>query len=574
MAKKYPKKGLASYIVPFLLILILVGSGVYILQNRVDFADVKQFFLPPEVAKDEKVTVVYQQGNNELKIWNEERWQILGEEAYLQAGDSIKTGEGSAIVLRFFEDSEIRIDKESELKLIRMDRDEIAGNHIAIELLSGQVWGRIMKSNTADGDFIINTPQQLVQLNSDTLINVSNNPETTRLIGGEAVINVTELRNGTRKPVARLNAPAGEQIVLDTLTLDQLKADERDVFIPLSEKFISSEWYLWNMDKEEKLGSHVTIVEVEPEKLEPLAEGLVTVTSHDEGEKIGGTILLQGSYDTEQIEKVYVNGLEATLGLSGDWEVSVPLSEQSSVVHVTAQEVGSDTRKEALSLTFVVDGTGPAFGAVTQPIVDENGNGTLDSDSLELIGEVSDDAVSVCVSHNDGSPYCLQQFAKGDTSYRYLGAVSYGNVVSGRNKYTITAKDSLGNTNTKTIYLFKDEAKPDSKIIDDTPTPDSSGTVSSILDIPVITDPDPSEVIQVTEKTLSISGTVDTRSRSLLINGKKADYTVGSPNFSIDYDLTLGENLIKIQTVDTSGSKSKTALLTVLYLEPTEEDEE
>jgi hypothetical protein len=571
MPKKYPKKGLGSYIVPFLLIMILVASGAYILQNRVDFADVKRIFMPPEVAKDEKVTLVFQQGNNEVKAWNKTSWDILSTDSYLQAGDTVKTGEGSAMVLRFFDESEIRLDKSSQMKLIRLDKDPITGNHLAVEMISGQAWGRIMKPNVSDGDFIINTAQQLIHISDDSLVNASTNPESTRVIGGDVLVNIAEVSNGTRRPVARLDVKAGQQLTLDQLTIDQLKSDERDILVPLSETFLKSEWYEWNTDKEDKLGSHVTIAAVEVLELEALEDGLITVTSHKEGSSVSGKTLIQGNYDSEKITDIYVNGVKAILGLSGEWESAVNLTEQNQKVTILAKEVSSDTKKEALTMTFKVDATGPALGNVTQPAVDENGNGTLEGDKLELIGEVSNEAQSVCVSHNDGTPYCLKQFSPGDSVYKYIGAISYGNVIKGKNKYTITATDSIGNINSKTVYIFKDEEKPSSKIIEETISP--STTSSGEISTPVILVPDPAEVLQVTDSILEVSGTVDTASKSLLVNGKKASYKAGTADFSLSLDLSEGENIIKIQSLNASGDKSKTALLTVIYLEKVEEEE-
>ncbi len=572
MSKKYPKKGLGSYIVPFLLILILVGSGAYILQNRIDFADVKRVFMPPEVAKDEKVEIVFQQGNIEVKAWNETNWSILADDTFLQAGDTLKTSEGSALVLRFFDQSELRLDKSTSLKFIRLDKDPITGNHLAVELISGQVWGRILAANTPDGDFIINTKQKLIQITEDSLVDVSTNPETTRVIGGNIVVNVAEVNSGTRRPVARLDLPAGQQLTLDSLTLDQLKADERDVFLPLSTSFLKSQWYDWNIDKEDKLGSHVDVAEVKEIEREDLEEGLVTVTSHKDNESVSGKILLQGTYDSEKISKIFVNNNDAILGLDASWESSVTLSEENPKVVVLALEQGSEIKKEALSLQFKVDASGPIIGKVTQPEVDENGNGTLLSDQLELLGEVSEDAESVCISHNDATPYCLQAFKAGDSTWRYLGAVSYGNVKEGKNKYTINATDALGNTNSKTIYLFKGEEKPSTKIVEEVSSTSSTNS-GSLLSTPVILSPDPNEVKQVSSPSIEITGTVDTASRSLIINDKKAEYSAGSESFAVTLDLSIGENIIKIQSVDASGEKSKTALLTVIYLEALEDEE-
>jgi len=571
--KKYPKKGFGSYLLPFILIIVLLGSGWYILQNNLNLNDLQRIFQPPPVAKDEKVTVVYQEGENQIKPWSDERWDVLKDDAFLQAGDTIKTSGTGLLVLRFFERSEIRLDKKTEIKLIRLDKDVTEGDHISIELITGQLWRRGMDGNTPESDFIINTSRQIIQMNKAAIVDVSTNPDRLRVIGGELVSNVAERMNGTRKPISQLELKGGQQIVLDDLTLDLLKAGDQNIIAGIDEAYRSSEWYLWNIEKEEKLGHVTEIAEVptEPkEELETLAEGLVTVTSPSSKQKTAAKVSVTGTYDKEAISAIWVNDTQAILGLTDQWEAVVTVSEQKNQLTVTAQEKASSEKKEVMTLQLVVDTMGPILGKITQPEVDENGNGVITGDTLELIGEVDTDAQKVCVSHNDSSPaYCLQQFAAGAKTYRYLGGVSYGNVVSGKNKYTIYAYDALGNTSQKTIYLFKDQEKPSEKIIENTPQQTETSTGAE-LSKPVITSPDPSQVLETSEKTITITGTVDPKSQSLFINDKKANYESGSTNFEVTLTLQEGENLIKVNTSDSQGNKSKTATITVIYLEATE----
>lgn len=575
MAKaRYPKKGFASYLLPFVLIIALLAAGWYIIQNNLNISDLQRIFQPPPVAKDEKVTVVYLEGDVQVKPWSEEKWQPVKYESFLQAGDSIKSATGGLLVLRFFEGSEIRLDKNSEIKLIRLDKDATAGDNIAIDLISGRLWRRGMDANTEDGDFIINTNRQIIQMNKAIIVDVSTNPDRLRVIGGSVVSNIAEKVSTTRRPVSQLEVLGGEQITLDDLTMDLLKAGEKDVVMPIDEEYRTSEWYLWNVEKEEKLGPVVEIAEspaVVSEDLEELEAGVVTVSSPTANQKTGGKVVVSGTYDKSKIAQIWVNDTSATLGLDDQWEVIINVSERQNTVRVTAQEKNSPAKKEVSTITLSVDTSGPLLGAITKPEVDENGNGTITGDTLELVGEVDSDAEKVCISHNDSQPaYCLKQFTPGAKTYRYLGGVSYGNVVNGKNKYEIQAYDNLGNVSRKTIYLFKDIPKPTEMIIEE----DASSTTETNDDLsdlqkPVITSPDPNQVFETSDGSITITGTVDKGSQSLLINGRKANYEVGSGVFEVTLTLEPGENLLKVQTTDSRGNKSKTATLTAIYLEST-----
>lgn len=577
---RYPKKSFGSYLIPFILIFALIGTGWYIIQNKINLLDIRKIFDPPSIAKDEKVNIAFQEGENQIKPWSTEEWKTLASDEFLQVGDTLKTGPTGIIVLRFFEESEIRMDKKTEIKLIRLDKNEVSGDHVAVELISGQLWRRGKDANTSEADFIVTTQHQIVQMNKAAVINIKTDPDTLQVIGGKAISNIAEKIGGSRKPISQLELASGQEVVLDSLVIDQLKSGEKDVIVSISSEFSSSEWYLWNIEKEERLGNVVEIsaatTGTAPATLEQLDEGLVAVTSPKQDQKTGKKVLVAGTYDQEKIEAVFVNTVSALLSREGDWEAPITLSEGQEKVTVTAQEIGSDTQKNVTEFSLDVDATGPALGKITQPEIDANNNGMIIGDTLELVGEVDTDAQKVCVMHNDKEPsYCLKQFKAGDKAYRYLGGVSYGNVVKGQNKYTITAYDTLGNVSQKTIYLFKDVPKPDTAIEESTSsTSTEPSTPTAELGKPSITSPDASSVYETSTSPLTISGTVDPKSRTLLINDKKGSYDAGSPSFQVEVDLTLGQNIIKIQTMDANGNKSKSALLTVMFVDKATEEPE
>ena len=86
------------------------------------------------------------------------------------------------------------------------------------------------------------------------------------------------------------------------------------------------------------------------------------------------------------------------------------------------------------------------------------------------------------------------------------------------------------------------------------------------LSKPIITKPDPTVVLQTKEKAITLQGKVDSASVSLYINDKKASYTAGSPAFELTLDLEEGENIIRVQSVDGQGNKSKTAVVRVMMV--------
>ena len=578
MTPNYPKKNILSYLLPFFLIVVLLGSGWIIVNYKVNLEDVRKVLQAPKVPKDQKVKIAYQEGDNQIKPWSEEVWKPLQQDATLQVGDTLKTGTGGVLVLRFFEESEVRVSEKSEMKVIRIDKNESSGDHIAVELISGKLWRRGKKANTPDADFIVNTNQLAVLMNDAAVMDTSGSPEALRVIGGKVICNVAEMSGGVRKPIARVEVEGGQQLLLDNLVMDQLKSGEKNVVTNLDDAYLKSDWYVWNIEKEEKLGFVVEpktrIVKTQPE-LETLGEDLVTIASPKSGESVGSKILVSGSYDQEKISKIFVNGQEATLGLTDQWEIGLELSEQQNIITVTALEKDSTVQKQLKPMSVKVDATGPLLGKITKPEIDDNGNGIIVGDKIEIGGEVATDAKKICVTFNDKDPYCLKQFKPGDKVYKYLGGVGYGNLATGQNKYTIYAYDLFDNSNQKTIYIFKDVPKPSTKILESVETQDLASLqgrdaingVSTELPKPTITRPDPSIVLNTSDTSVTITGTVDGRTQSILVNGKKADYKSGSTDFSLTLDLTMGENNIKIQAVDSLGNKSKTTLLTVLRLE-------
>src|SRR5690606_2879443 len=183
-----------------------------------------------------------------------------------------------------------------------------------------------------------------------------------------------------------------------------------------------------------------------------MEDGLVSVTSTAQNPKTRSNVTYSDTCDKDNISNIWINNAPAILGIANEWELTINVTEAQNTVTIVAQEKSSSARKEVETISLKADTIGPLLGAIRQPEVDANGNGTITGDTLELIGEVDTDAQRVCISHNDSQPaYCLKQFFPGSRTYRYLVGVIYGNVLSGNNKnksYTYVALENASKTTT------------------------------------------------------------------------------------------------------------------------------
>lgn len=571
--KAFPKKSVSSYLLPFFFILLLLGSGWFVIRNQVSLDKLKKIFQSSEAPK-EKIEVIYQEGKNQVRSITEDG-KLITEKTELQVADIIKTDQKGVLVLRFFDDSEVRFGESTELKIIRLEKDDVKGNHIALELTKGKLFLRSHDGNTENADFVITAKHMSLQMNKESALDIGVSPEAVRVFQGIVTANVVEKISVSKKPIARLSIKEGEELLITPDLLSKLTQDESIILNAISQDYLKSEWYLWNKDKEERLGRKLvesTLAESKAPEMEQLSEDLVTVLSPKENQKVGSRVRVQGTFKPENVSIIWINDQKATLDFSENFEGTVTITKEKPEIMITATQKDQTEKKLVKKITLQVDDTGPLLGKIIQPPVDENDNGVLTSDKLELIGEVDTNATQICVSYNDEEAYCLKQFKSGSKTYRYLGGVSYGNVKKGKNKYQIFAYDTLNNFTTKTLYLFKDEAKPEAKIEETTPLPLPSSAPTDFPK-PVILSPDPGAPFETSEEMLTISGTTDKRTQTLLVNGKKANYTPGSENFEITLTLQEGENVLKFQALDSLGKKSKTATLSVIYIKKIETQE-
>jgi hypothetical protein len=561
-----PQKNMLAYILPFLIIgAIIAGAFYYIQGQNIDFTRLYQVVKTPQASS--KVEVAYTKEGVNYLPWGSTEWEVLSPATSLNVGDLVSVGVEGRLVLRFFEGSEVRLDQDSTLSITRLDSDTSKGNHIALELQEGMLWGRVKQGVSENSDFIVTTKSQVLQASQTVVFSISTDPESSHVVGGSLKLSLAEKLGAQRKPLGVFNLNGGEQIVFDAVTKAKLEKKGTKIIEFISDEFVGTQWYLWNDEIEKELGYLVDPSTIEfadkTDDLEIIEDDSVTIASPKSGAVVGTTVTVRGEFDSERVVDIFVNEQKASKSIDGQWDVSLPVSSSKNILTITAMGTDGVERKVA-ELTLKVQDTGPEELEVTFPLIDENNNAKHDNDDLEILGTVSSTASRICISHNDTAAYCLKAFKEGDSTWRYVAAVKYGNVVDGRNKYAIIAYDKFENINSTTIYIFRNQEKPNKKIeeeVNSTPPP----PVETSLTKPIITFPTDTGSHSTTITTVKVRGTVSSSAASILVNNTKIRHDAGAEEFEFDWTLEEGENLIKIKAVDSAGNESKTTLYRVIY---------
>ena len=285
------------------------------------------------------------------------------------------------------------------------------------------------------------------------------------------------------------------------------------------------------------------------------------------------TISVEGNFDAEKINAVYVDGQKATVTSAGKWKVSsVKLGfEGENEITIEAEEL--DGTKTTLDpLVVVYDKTPPNMPAFTEPGANDE---TVEIEDIEQIieGTASKDTAAMIV--ND---YRLTKYVPGSKEFSYYAKTVYGNLEVGDNEYKAIAEDKAGNQSEPAIITLtltqevmdnaeeegddeEEESSGDSE--DALPQASSSGGVE-------ITAPNNGESFDTNETEFEISGTVPEGTAKVEVNNyplslfKLGDTTFKYRAYVSIGNLVIGEkNPYAVKAYDEDGKLLGEASITI-----------
>jgi len=537
---------------------------------------------------NEKVFLNIESGSAKAMTVGKSEWQNAPDKIYLYRGERFKTGADGRATFTFFDQSLMRLNTNTEVAFTSLKKKNDTHN-IEVELVQGDAWVQVERITNPGSTFGVTT--DLITVDSRDGVIAISAPGTVYMLEGTAQIGVKY----DDDVVKTYSLGVGQQFLVDEAKAQAIeRGEDTEVIFALSDSFKKTNWYRWNVKKDGAVNAFE-----EPE----LDEGEETEDLMPEDEESGGmededlanvgrvayvtkpskntetndsTISVEGKFDPEKINAVYVEGQKATVTDAGKWKVSsvkLPFEGENELT-IEAEEL--DGTKTTLDpLVVVYDKTAPDTPAFTDPGANDE---TVEIDDTEQIikGTVSKDTAAVIV--ND---YRLTKYVPGSGTFEYYAKTEYGNLEVGDNEYKAIAEDKAGNHSEPAfIYLtltqeVADEAGEESDDETDNTEEDTSAGEEALPQASssggvTITAPNGGESFTTNETEFEIVGTVPEGTAKVEVNDYALSlFEAGSATFKYRAFVSIGnlvigeKNTYTVKAYDEDGSLLGEASITI-----------
>lgn len=522
----------------------------------------------------QKVFLNIESGSAKAMTVGKGEWQNAPDKIYLYRDEHVKTGSDGRATLTFFDQSIARMNTDTEMLFTSLKKKGDTYN-IEAQLEKGDIWTKVQQITNPDSTFSLTT--DLITLDTRGAVLSLSAPGTVYVMEGNVQIGVKY----DDEVIKTFNLGVGQQFIVDAEKIESIeKGEDVEVIFALSDTFKRTNWYRWNIKKDGAVNAFeesdldeasmreenaetedsTSDVESNPASDEGNTEidlanvgRVVYVTKPSKGtETNNSAILVQGNFDEEKINAVFVNGTKATITGAGKWEVdSIKLSfEGENELKIEAENLDGN-RIKLDSLVVVYDKTPPKAPAITSPVLEEGAESFAVEDVEQLIeGTVDKDTAAVIV--ND---YRLTKYVPGSKEFTYYAKTEYGNLNKGENEYTVYAEDKAGNRSDATVIILtldqdvidkagevdKSETQdPSLDIEDETPVATSLPKASSVGGVK-ITAPNDGESLITSEAEFEIVGTVPANTAIVKVNDYKLSlFEPGETTFKYRAYVSIG----------------------------------
>ncbi len=538
MYYKHPSgKRVYSYFIPFIII-AFIFAGVIFGWRALDNLFVNQ----NRNTYNEKVSLDIESGSAKAMIVGKSEWQNAPDKIYLYRGERLKTGTDGRVSLTFFDQSIMRLNTDTEISFASLKKKNETYN-IEVELNKGNLWSKVERITNPNSTFSITT--DLLTVDTRGAVFAMTYPGTVYVIEGNAQVGIKY----DDDVIKTYTVGVGQQFTIDEVGITDIKkGTDTEVIFALSDTFKRTNWYRWNIKKDGAINAfEESDLDNEDEEINLDEDNDIStdedITNIDrvvyvtkpskKTETSKSTITLEGNYDSEKIEAVYVNDKKASVISDGKWRMtSVKLEiEGENKIKIEAEDLSGN--KTAIE-TFVIiyDKTAPDTPVITEPASEAEGENVTIEDIEQIIkGTVSEDTQAVII--ND---YRLGKYVPGSEEFQYYAKTEYGNLEAGENEYKVYAEDKAGNQSEAAIIILElnqeiidtaDEKEDEDD--DDTTTGVTTGTTSGATteeNLPTasssggvaITGPNEGESFTTSETEFEITGTVPDGTAKVEVN--------------------------------------------------------
>ena len=440
-SNRVPRKRTRDYFMPFFIIVVVIAIIIFGWRtlNQVFIDDNRNSF-------NEKVFLNIENGSAKAMTVGNSDWDNAPDNIYLYKGEKLKTGSDGRVSLTFSDQSIVRVDNNSEVNLIELKKKGEA-TIIEVSLADGQIWSKVERVSNPDARFTVST--KLLTIDSKGGDVAVESPGTVYVLDGTAQVSIKY----DDEIIKTINVGVGQQLVIDDEIIADINAEiEPDLIFALSDTFKTSAWYRWNMKKDGAITAFEESDEGEGDELDDEVDDedeettinpdrMVSVTKPSPNSATSSSIIsIEGLYNPEKVQAVYVNGKKASNLENNKWRISkLSLAiEGENELTIEAEDLAG-VKTELDSFTVTYDKTPPATPVIVEP--GANDESVIIEDIEQIIeGTVDKDTYVVIV--ND---YRLSKYVPGSKEFAYYAKTAYGNLEAGENEYEVFAEDKAGN---------------------------------------------------------------------------------------------------------------------------------
>lgn len=467
-----------DFILPFLIIICIGVAAILAFQLY--------FTLTDEPAEN-KIDVYIASGSARFLPWGIAKWQNVYSGMNLLPGDALRTSKDGRTVLRFFNNSVVRIAPNSEIILQEVTRDD-KSDDVLLTLEDGEMWLNVKSDPGKVSNFFVRTKNLIVR-NTGTVFDVENTSyEAVYVTDGHVAADIFAYEDSEERVIETLDVGVGQEIKLSSKEIAAFKARKTpSVLVAISDSFEGSEWFKWNISEDENPTdlsyiaasdaaeedeslTKVPVKEQKPlvtdefEDMEPPSVPVVLLPEPDKREITSGPLALSGTTDADTAKIIIETDSEKyTLSkyVPGSKEWKYVLSEtygnlkpgENKYLIYAEDDSGNKSQPATVIITYAKP-TQEVLGDFSAPVVISY-SGSLSNEvtaSPVIVKGKVKGAVSVFV--ND---YALSKFKAGDTEWTYYLDEKYGNLLPGTNEYEAYAVNAAGEKSeiTKFQVIYK-----------------------------------------------------------------------------------------------------------------------
>lgn len=557
-----------------------------------------------DTSVSQEVSLEIESGSAKAMTSGGSEWRSIPSNINLYAGERVRTQSDGRLSLDFFDGSQARLDRSSQLGFDELSEDG-ATSKVGVTLYEGNLWVDTQES-PGFTEFAVKTDQFVANASGTAVFSITA-PETLHVLNGVVSVDVVD----GEEVLKTLTVGVGQQLVLTSSVVEDVKEGfDQSLVFALDDSFKTSNWYRWNVKEDGELvdeqesdtdeeadeldstdledASPADEVEVEEEETEEAEEEEIdendktppavpqfsdpglnddVITLEDTVQVLTGTV----SKDTHA---VIVNDYRLSRYTPGDTTFTYTAnidfnnleagenkyeayaldkagneSEIGIITLILPEDLVEEEEEEEASEadTSSDESTSTSTSEPTGGVSFDSPNGGADlatsETSFVLEGTVPSNTAKVLV--ND---YQLQAYEAGDTSFKY------------------NAKASLGTLEIGEVNLYKVEAydEDDELIGSDSMSIDVENVQGADV-APVITLPSDSGSYSTTLNEVVVGGTIGKWVDKVSVNGGILnDYIPGSEEWSTTVTLDAGENTVTVfGIVDGENTSSASIVITL-----------